>query len=68
MIYVLNFNRHTDSVSELTTKFFRTSEEAIAESDVLRQSDDMWNIEITGLDADTLETLTILSLNNNDDN
>ncbi len=66
MIYVLNFNRHSDSVSVLTTQFFRTEPEAMAEATRLaEETNDMATIQVLKLDTDTLEATETFSFDHN---
>jgi hypothetical protein len=66
MVYILNFNRHADSVSELTTKFFRTGPEAMAEATRIEsETDDMATIQILALNTATLEATEVLIVHHN---
>jgi len=55
VIYILNFNRHCDSVSELTTQFFRTQFYATEEARRLMETGDMATVQILELDTTTLQ-------------
>ena len=66
MVYILNFNRHSDSVSVLTTKFFRSETEAGAEATRLaEETDDMATVQILELDTATLEATEVFSVHYN---
>jgi hypothetical protein len=66
MVYILNFNRHSDSVSVLTTQFFRTEPEAMAEATRLaEETDDMATVQILELDTATLEATEVFSVHYN---
>ena len=66
MVYILNFNRHADSVSELTTKFFRTGPEAMAEATRIEsETEDMATIQLLALNTATLEATEVFSVHHN---
>ena len=67
MVYILNFIRHSDSVSVLTTtKFFRSETEAGAEATRLaEETDDMATVQILELDTATLEATEVFSVHYN---